>query len=194
MKDMYKLINNMILEVNTLNDEVEQNIRLELIDNITMSVNDYRFHLNDYERKQKINNLLSLGVKFTEQKSGASVKGKWSKIFTSEVSDQAKKEVGYDAFRWHVFSFGLIKSIEGEAARVKFDQVEKNSVYVFYQNKNEAYKVDNPEHLSAADFDLEQDIYVYDDVGRWTYVFTHEESCGPYFYTALEKKPCIFNM
>ncbi|WP_429351212.1 DUF4275 family protein [Paenibacillus sp. 4624] len=33
-----------------------------------------------------------------------------------------------------------------------------------------------------ADFDEQQDIYIFDKAFTWTYVHTHESMCGPYFY------------
>ncbi|RPK29564.1 hypothetical protein EDO6_00187 [Paenibacillus xylanexedens] len=41
---------------------------------------------------------------------------------------------------------------------------------------------ENANQVIAADFDSEQDIYIFDRAFTWTYVYTHESMCGPYFY------------
>jgi hypothetical protein len=61
--------------------------------------------------------------------------------------------------------------------------IVKNEVYMMYQNSPEILRCKYVNGLVSSDFDHEQDIYIFDVDYTWTYVHTHEEMCGPYFYT-----------
>jgi hypothetical protein len=52
--------------------------------------------------------------------------------------------------------------------------------------------LENARSLKAEDIikdidDYLEDVYVVDTDFTWTYVFTHEEYCGPYFYQLNEE-------
>ncbi|WP_372459295.1 DUF4275 family protein [Alkalihalobacillus deserti] len=55
----------------------------------------------------------------------------------------------------------------------------------FYQQSNNAYKLNNADKIKAEDFNNESDVYIVDTNFNWTYVHTHEDDCGPYFYKLI---------
>lgn len=173
-------------KVEQLKDEKEKKVRLELLyktmDEVSYSIYKYNRHLSQYDYRQKWKEIYSRGVVCILQDNAASIKANWSKIFTQQVTKAEKKEIRYDQFRWHVFSFEKIKALEKEKAREAFDQCKKSNVYVFYQLKDQAFLLKHAKHLKSEDFDSDSDVYVFDPEQKWTYVRTHEEQCGPYFY------------
>ena len=58
---------------------------------------------------------------------------------------------------------------------------------IFYENIEEAYLIENAKNLSIKELPYNQthlyygDIYVMDWHGKWTFMMTHENDCGPYF-------------
>ena len=78
-------------------------------------------------------------------------------------------------------------------ANEAFKNVSKNACYVFYQNSDYALIIENATLVTASDFvqkdDFDEgDIFVCDKDFTWTYVNTHEASCGPYFSTKSKWK------
>jgi hypothetical protein len=114
--------------------------------------------------------------------------------FTSVVPAEKQKEARkncfpkrkYWAFLWN--AFGYVPCEEQEHAREKFDAADKSQgVFVLIQDcilhgTQLAYTVDSPHGIKALDFDDIIDVYVIARDFSFTYVHTHEEFCGPYFY------------
>ncbi|MEC0269537.1 MULTISPECIES: DUF4275 family protein [Paenibacillus] len=108
---------------------------------------------------------------------------KWDSVFAKNISDETKRQIRYDQYKWHIFSFKKQNCIEKEAARNAFDAVTKTELFVMYQNIPDiVFEYNNASDIVASDFDYEQDIYLFDKSFTWTYVYTHESMCGPYFY------------
>lgn len=110
------------------------------------------------------------------------IMGKWETVFTGMVSEQQKRDIYYDQFKWHVFSYNVIPCLQGEEAMAAFNTVTKTDCYVFYQNRYGMWKYSNAKNLQATDFTTQQDMYITDVNFKWTYIQTHESQCGPYFY------------
>ncbi len=177
-------------EIEQLHDAHEKEIRKQLLDSIWDKIGDYDAHILDYEYTQHINELSERGIKFVSIEKNH-VAAQWDELFTSLVSEEAGKRVKQynDQYKWHLFSFELLDALKSKEARSAFDTIEKDSIYLFYQYAKEAYFVKNASLLKAKDLDFNSgmdkaDIYVFDPVKKWTYVQTHEASCGPYFYHA----------
>ena len=69
------------------------------------------------------------------------------------------------------------------STRNAFNALTKNELYVMYQNTPDiVFEYNKANDIVAANFDYEQDIYIFDKNFTWTYVHTHESMCGPYFY------------
>lgn len=171
-----------------IDDAREKEIREQLLEAIWDKITDYDAHILDYEYKQHCKELVERGLEFIPvDKNG--VAASWDELFASSVSVQAKRKAkSYNnQYKWHLFSFDLLKTLKAADARAALNTQAKDSIYLFYQHAEEAYLVKNASLLKAEDLDFDSDmnkadIYLFDPLEKWTYVKTHETMCGPYFY------------
>lgn len=110
------------------------------------------------------------------------IKERWCKIFTKGISEKKKKEIYFEQVYWHVFSYGLLSCLEGQAAMQAFNEIEKGEVYKFYQGVPALLKYSDAKHFRAEHFSDDYDAYICDTNFTWTYIQTHENQSGPYFY------------
>ncbi|MGM9946047.1 MAG: DUF4275 family protein [Lysinibacillus sp.] len=110
------------------------------------------------------------------------IKKRWCKVFTNNISEQKKKEIHFDQFYWHIFSYQLLPCLEGKAAMKAFDEMKKGEVYKFYQDVPALLKYSDAKDFLAEYFIDDYDAYICDTNFTWTYIQTHESHCGPYFY------------
>ncbi|NHN33670.1 DUF4275 family protein [Paenibacillus agricola] len=129
-------------------------------------------------------NLLDKGVVILELfEEAQEIMDLWDRAFAKNMSNEIKEAIHYSQFKWHIFSYKKQKCLEKEEARNAFDALTKNELYVMYQNSPDVvFEYNNANDVVAADFDFEQDIYIFDKNFTWTYVHTHESMCGPFFY------------
>lgn len=106
----------------------------------------------------------------------------WDKTFAKNISENLKKEIFYEQFKWHIFSYEQKDCLKEDVAREAFNTVTKDELYVMYQGWPFVFLYTNANELVSDDLDSQQDIYVFDKNFTWTYVHTHESMCGPYFY------------
>ncbi|MFD1032821.1 DUF4275 family protein [Metaplanococcus flavidus] len=131
---------------------------------------------------------------------------KWEEAFTQDISKSQKRKLGFKQCMWNVFSWEKIKCLEGTEAADAFDQQKKAGCYLFYSSEEEAIYLPNAKPIKAkniihagspveeeAAIDTKHnivnstdkclvDLYVVDEKFSWTYILTHEEDFGPYFY------------
>lgn len=107
---------------------------------------------------------------------------KWDKTFTQSISDDVKESIYYDQYKWHIFSYEIQDCLKEQEARNAFNSESKDELYIMYQNSPRVLLYSNADAIVAEDFDSQQDIYIFDKNFTWTYVNTHEDMCGPYFY------------
>lgn len=136
----------------------------------------------DYEYKH---HLRKKGVQISPIYEADEIIDSWDKTFAKNVSEQVKKEIYYEQFKWHVFSYNKQDCLKKEAAREAFDAVSKDELYVTYQGCPYVFLYTNANEVVSKDFDSQQDIYIFDKNFTWTYVHTHESMCGPYFYKVI---------
>lgn len=135
------------------------------------------------ERTDFVQSLTKKGVIVTELiGERQDFKEKWESEFTKTIPKEMKKEISFEAFLWHVFSYEVLDCIEKEDSIVAFNNMKKENCFAFYQHLDLVYKLENASSITAADFENEQDIFVVDEDYSWTYIHTHETECGPYFY------------
>ena len=91
----------------------------------------------------------------------------WLLHFANNISKSLlkKRVVGGGNFLWHIFSWEIIDkakyfSLWEDKPSLKFIEKEMDSEYI----------------------DRFSEIYVVASDWSWTYMKTHEEECGPYFY------------
>ena len=132
-------------------------------------------------------NLQDKGVSLSEYDDPQEIMDLWDNTFAHQISEAVKKSIYYEQFRWHIFSYEKQSCMKNDEARKAFDFVEKNEVFIMYQKSPTVLLCKNAQQLVSTDFDSEQDVYVFDTDATWTYVHTHEEMCGPYFYQVKSK-------
>ena len=168
-----------------LSDEKECETRLDLLRNIQDAVLEWETHIREYDYKQLCKELAERGIRFTPV-NDRTIKAKWTKLFAASVPKEKRKEVHFEQYRWHLFSFPILKALEDDAARAAFDAEPKDTFYLFWQHTQKAYLVENAHLFKAEDFDHDfipfADFYLFSPEGKWTYIHTHEIMCGPYFY------------
>lgn len=109
---------------------------------------------------------------------------KWLEIFAKDVSAKTleKYVTNEDCYLWHIFSYGFVNCIQGEAAEKEYMKVKYSEKYIFSEDKFAADKrngrVIAVEESEVSDY---TDIYITDKSFCWTFVKTHESDCGPYF-------------
>ncbi len=182
-------------ETDGLKDEEEREIRFQLLNRISDVIADYDVHVREYAWKQTIQGLIDRGITI-EPIDRAAVVSQWDACFDSLVSNEAKQAAEHysDQFRWHLFSFDLLPAMQKDAARKAFNERNKPELYLFFDRIEEAYVVKNAHLLTAEDIEAVKenspldymDMYFYVPKEKWTYVKTHEEYCGPYFFIVTE--------
>jgi hypothetical protein len=193
-----KIINiNALVDLEKENEQIpyekEKVARNLLIEAITDKITDYDAHILEYEYNKYWSHLIDRGIEFLPCEKNF-LFTQWDTLFSSLVPEQVKRSTMHysDQFKWHVFSFDLLKAQHGSHARKAFDMQKKTLLYMFFQYGEQAFHIKNADLLNAEDLDMlseystldNADIYIFDPLSKWTYVKTHEESCGPYFYYA----------
>ncbi len=168
-----------------LPDENERELQLTLLQNIQDSVLEWETHIQEYQYHKFCEELKNRGIRFTPV-NDRTTKAKWTKLFAASISKEDRKKVYFEQFRWHLFSFELLKALSNDEARAAFNAEPKDSIYLFWQHTEKAYLVENAHLFKAEDFDHDfipfSDFYLFSPEGKWTYIHTHEIMCGPYFY------------
>ena len=168
-----------------LPDENERDTRLSLLSKIQNAALEWECHLQEYKYSQFRKELVNRGIRFIPI-NDRTTKAKWTNLFAASVPKEKRKEVHFEQYRWHLFSFELLNALTDDEARAAFDAEPKDSVYLFWQHTEKAYLVENAHLFKAEDFDHDfipfSDFYLFSPEGKWTYIHTHESMCGPYFY------------
>ena len=115
----------------------------------------------------------NVGKQFHEQ---------WQEKFAANLNKSEKNKIYLDQYLWHIFSYQKVEHLERDAAMEAFNNIKKDECFAFYQHDDILLKLNNLKYIKAEDFSSEKDIYVVDKSISWTYVNTHEEDCGSYFY------------
>ncbi|OLS33369.1 DUF4275 family protein [Bacillus sp. MRMR6] len=115
----------------------------------------------------------------------------WEEAFAKNLSKSQKRKIYLHQHLWHVFSYKKLSCLEEQKARDAFNKVKKSGCYIFYNDNQNVLLLGNDKSLRAEDLikdvdDFLEDVYVVDTDFSWTYVLTHEEYCGPYFYQLNE--------
>ncbi len=113
---------------------------------------------------------------------------RWLSVFEQNVPKEIMdNHVTTDGnHMWHIFTWGNVPCLEGDAARAAFDQLQDIEVIQFYGGYDcEIKRVSIRKKRTAKALDRERyiDIYVVAKDFSWTYVHTHEPDFGPYFYS-----------
>ena len=171
------------LKLSEMDNGLEREMRQQLLQNVLEQVGIYESYAYAYERDRSMS---ARGIKWNKcECSCEQLKHLWDELFAADVNLADKLKIHYQQYLWHLFSNRKKVALEGQIARERFNQIQKNDVYIFYNNSEETYVVTGSEYLRDIDFDQEQDIYIMDLNNKWTYIHTHESDCGPYFYELI---------
>ncbi len=114
----------------------------------------------------------------------------WLKAFAPSLPRENYEKYIRGGYVWHIFSWRLIPDgsyFERDAARAAFDIADKEGAkYIFLWADGEKPAALPEKYFTAAGIESDenaQEIYVVGKNYEWTYVVTHETSCGcgPYF-------------
>lgn len=111
---------------------------------------------------------------------------KWLETFGAGISetDIEKYVKSTGNYIWHIFSWDLIgkdKYLIGRDAKAAFDETDKQGAAYIAWFENERTKELTPSLRYSDALDKFTEVYVVGENFEWTYIKTHEMSCGPYF-------------
>jgi len=137
--------------------------------------------------------LKNKGVLITKlENKGEELRNQWEEVFTKHLSKSQKSKIKFGQYMWHVFSFKKIDCLESKNAIDAFNKLKKTECYIFYQDDENGLMIANANRVKAEDITIKMgeymdDVYFVDKDFTWTYIHTHEDFCGPYFYKINEK-------
>ena len=106
------------------------------------------------------------------------LRDKYISVFFKKLSQETKKNIYFDEFMWHAFSYDAVSNLKYGDAIKEFKKRDKNDVYIFFQ---ESDKILEKKDLAYSELlriwgksDKELDCYVVDKNFEWTFVLTHE--------------------
>ncbi len=171
-------------KIRAIPDEAERSKQEEMLQEIFDKIIDWDLYVSEYEYKQHCQEVLSRGVKAISL-DWQTAAAQWDDLFAAKMPQAVRDEIHYEQFKWHIFSYNKLSALQADQARASFNQQEKDTAYVLFQYENRAYRLENASLLKAEDLDVDSnDVYIFDEQRRWTYIHTHELQCGPYFYQA----------
>lgn len=134
----------------------------------------------EIERNQNevIQKMKQIGVEIYENPyTKKQLMDQWKESFLSSLTDKDIEECYIDSFLWHAFTYQKISwDCCGSDACKKFDSQKKTDLYVFWQNRENVYLLNNCESLDSRyfRFELFADCYITDVNFEWTYIMPHE--------------------
>ena len=119
---------------------------------------------------------------------------KYQDTFFSNLTEKDKKEIYFNQYMWHAFSYDKIRCLKGEDAINEFEKMSKNEVYIFFEHDDVVLEEKNItlnklfESLENSE-EIGYDCYVVSKDFTWTFVTTHEtqyndgiyHDIGPFF-------------
>ena len=116
------------------------------------------------------------------------IEKKWLEAFAVNVDKESLEKYVYDYgnYLWHIFSWELVPCLKGDDARKAFDSLKYDKAIMFCSGyaDNGAIIADLKEtgKITSKQAEKIDDVYITAEDFSWTYVHTHEEMCGPYFF------------
>ncbi|TWT09227.1 DUF4275 family protein [Planomicrobium sp. CPCC 101079] len=108
---------------------------------------------------------------------------RWEDAFAKGISKSQKRKMAFNQCMWNVFSWGKIECLKEQRAKEAFDLQKKAGCFLVCTSSYDAIRILKANRLKAKDIThIGSDLYIVDEHFDWTYVLTHEEDCGPYFY------------
>ena len=145
----------------------------------------YFSHYNCFLKEMKERNIdcISSDDCKDDNLSAKKLREQWINTFAKNI-DISK--IYIEQHLWHIFRYKRLQYFEKEEANKRFNEIRKNSIYMFFDYSNICYMIKNADNFTLEDvkFYKSNDIYITDEEFTWTYVITHEDVwLGPYFYS-----------
>ncbi|RDY30274.1 DUF4275 family protein [Lachnotalea glycerini] len=170
--------------ISLIKNKKEKEEQQKLLDEIISKNNELCDRAYNYEQKQFINDMKIRDLEFLQSDiTKQQLLEKWISIFADDIDDDVKERIYIDDNLWHIFSYKRKNSFEGNKAVLEFDNKYKEKIYIFYQNNENIYMINNASNLKFTDLAGQEDIYIVDESFLWTFIITHETINGPYYYT-----------
>lgn len=111
---------------------------------------------------------------------------KWLCAFGADVDKIVLEEniTSEGNFLWHLFTWGGVPCMKEDDARAAFDSLQYTDAIRFCDGYSMHIEgTSNTGKVTAKEIDADPagDLYIVAKDFSWTYVRTHESSCGPYF-------------
>lgn len=159
--------------------EKDENIRKIYCSKIVFS------HYNSFLKEMELMNIdcISSDNCKINNLNGKRLREQWINTFANNI-DISK--IYIEQHLWHIFSYKRLKCLEKDEANKRFNEIRKNSIYIFFDSPDRCYLIENAEIFNLEDVKTYEnnDIYITNKDFTWTYVKTHEDGwMGPYFYS-----------
>ena len=147
--------------------------------------------MTDYEAKfyaegMPINRLVATMIPWEETfpREIGRIRERWLDAFAADVpeAELGQHVLAEGNYLWHIFSWNLVPCLSGDDARQALDAMDRDGAYLFEDPRFDNALIRPAGQVDAAFMDTQDDCYLVDKDFTWTYVHTHEEACGPYFY------------
>jgi len=140
-------------------------------------------HYNSFLKEMEQRNIdcISSGDCKDDNLNSKQLREQWKNTFANNI-DISKIDI--EQHLWHIFSYKRLQCFEKEDANKRFNEIRKNSIYMFFDCSNICYLIKNADNFTLENviFYKSKDIYITDVDFTWTYVITHEDGwLGPYF-------------
>lgn len=170
--------------ISLIKNKKEREEQQKLLDEIISISNELCDRAYNYERKQFLNAMKKRNLEFLQSDiTKKQLLEKWISIFAGNIDNGVKERIYMDDYLWHIFSYKIKNSFEETKAVIEFNKRSKEKIYIFYQNTEDIYMINNASNLKYTDLVGEEDIYIVDESFLWTFIITHEAINGPYYYT-----------
>ncbi len=118
-------------------------------------------------------------------KESAAFMRHWIQNFVPPEKRAEAKNICYsnskvNNYLWHAFSYE-IAPCEKDCADALYNGLAKDQCLLLLNNEYTGYVLKNADPLTADKLEEYGDIIIAADDYKWTYVHTHERTCGPYF-------------
>lgn len=153
---------------------------------ITIGCNKIVFsHYNSFLKEMELMNIdcMSSDNCKINNLNGKRLRAQWINTFADNIDIS---RIYIEQHLWHIFSYKRLKCLEKEEANKRFNEIRKNSIYIFFDSSERCYLIENAEFFNLEEVKTyeNKDIYITNKDFTWTYVKTHEDGwMGPYFYS-----------
>lgn len=105
------------------------------------------------------------------------IKKKYIDMFFSDLTNKDKKDIYFNQYMWHAYSYKKLEALEGFMAIDAFKKCNQDGVYIFFEHNDEVIKkgsISFEELLDSLKIWSCSDCYIVDREFKWAFIYTHE--------------------